>query len=323
MVLLLTGLFAAAGCRTDQPGPASDGPAAGPPVVVSAETDRTTATVRDPITYTLTLHHDPGVIVRLPEVGTRIAGLRIVDIGGSGPEPVDTVVRLKKWYRLRADLAGTYIIPSLTIPCTLADGTPLELKTPQIFLQVTAARGPAPEADMQDIRDIKPLQQARRDMRPWFAGAAIGIGVLALAAAVLLYVRARRRRQSAPPVPAHEQALAELDRLAQERLFETGGFQEHYFRLSEILRRYLENRFHVPAVEQTTQELLPALAAVPALARRDLERCRTFLERADLIKFARSTPSARDAEESCQDVGALVIDTSPKLGPGPENTRVD
>jgi len=45
------------------------------------------------------------------------------------------------------------------------------------------------------------------------------------------------RATPAPPVPAHEIAYQERERLREEDLFAVGRGREHFFRLSEIMRR--------------------------------------------------------------------------------------
>ena len=87
-----------------------------PPLIeVNAQTDRTTATLAQPIIYTLSALYDPVIKVQLPEVGSQIAGLRIVDFGEEGPKEIDHYLEFKKWYKLRADIVGTYIIPSMIV----------------------------------------------------------------------------------------------------------------------------------------------------------------------------------------------------------------
>ncbi len=89
-----------------------------PPVEISAQTDRTTATISEAVTFTLSAHYDKNIEVKLPEVGTQIAGLRITDFGEDGPKEIDNRLVHKKWYKLQADIAGSYIIPAQAVSYT-------------------------------------------------------------------------------------------------------------------------------------------------------------------------------------------------------------
>ena len=138
---------------------------------VSAQTDRTTATLSESVTFTLSAQYDKGLTVKLPEVGTQIAGLRITDFGEEGPKEVDNRLVHKKWYKLQADIAGSYIIPAQAVSYAGDNGT-RELKTPQIFIEVKSSLKPGPDAP-KDIIDIKPLEEVPFNWRPYiWAGCA-------------------------------------------------------------------------------------------------------------------------------------------------------
>ena len=62
-----------------------------------------------------------------------------------------------------------------------------------------------------------------------------------------------------PPKPAHQRALMSLDALSEAQLPAQGRWREYYFRLSEILRKYLGERFDFDALECTTEELSECL----------------------------------------------------------------
>jgi hypothetical protein len=147
---------------------------------------------------------------------------------------------------------------------------------------------------MTDIHDIKPLLHIAG---PWGGWLALVAGLILLAAGIWWL---RRRRRASPgkaaaaarPAP-HEGALAWLDALE----IEAAGGKVFYFRLSEIIRRYIEERFDIPAAEMTLEELLPAIDRLPLhqdLARRLEGFCRV----AEPIKFAAAPADpARMAED--------------------------
>jgi hypothetical protein len=316
--LTAAAVFLTAGCfnaETEQGQPEKEREA--PPIEVTAETDRTRAPVSQPVTFRITVRRDKNVQVDMPDAGTNIAGLRIVDFGEEGPEQIDNRIHYTKWYELKADIEGSYIIPAVAVGYRTADGEEKTIKTPQIFLEFAAAEGGAEQ--QQDIIDIKPLQTASRDLTPYLIAGGIAFGLAAAGAGVFLYVRRRRRGRQEPVKPAYLIALEELDRLKKDNLVEKGGFAEHYFRLSDICRRYIENRFFVPAVEQTTQELIPTINGLQGMSEAVKGRTKSFLINSDLIKFAKHTPSPGEIQAGYDDVETIIEQTKePEEESGPK-----
>jgi hypothetical protein len=100
-------------------------------------------------------------------------------------------------------------------------------------------------------------------------------------------------------------AIDELDALAAENELDGKTF---YFRLSAILRNYLEGRYAFAAAEMTTEELLPAVDRLgwPMEMNR---ATRAFCNATDPIKFADApAPMDRMASDLAY-VRQLVIDT--------------
>jgi hypothetical protein len=127
----------------------------------------------------------------------------------------------------------------------------------------------------------------------------IALGAAAVAALAYLAYRRWRRPKIVPAAPARApdpldvRTLAALDSLRIEDLHGQGRYREFQFRLSEIVRGYLGERFGIDALECTSGELMAALKrhGAPGLQFDAFER---HLLDADLIKFAKgdTTPDA-------------------------------
>lgn len=138
---------------------------------------------------------------------------------------------------------------------------------------------------MTDIHDIKPILAMGADW-PWLYWALAIMILLILALLIGWWWKQRQRpalsHPAAPAVAADKEAYGALDALAAENGMAPKQF---YFRLSAILRRYVERRFGFPAAEMTTEELLPwmdQLPLDPTLAAEFKGFCRF----ADPVKFA-------------------------------------
>ena len=281
-----------------------------PPVEFKAQVDKAVATVGDLITLTLSLSSEPQIAVRFPEAGSRIAGLPIVDDGQEGPKMVDNRTVQKKWYKFQPDSVGSYIIPALSVTYTDARGAQQELKSAQLFIEIKSVLQDKNAKATGEIRDIKPLQEI-----PWSPGqpliyGALMVLLLLVGGVFLFYYRGKKKNQlPAPPDPAHVRAFKELEQLSREQLLERGIVREYYFRLSEIFRRYIERRFHIPAVERTTEEIMPDILSLQACGSALKAEMRQILRYADLVKFARFCPDRNTSDNDYRNVVRVIEET--------------
>jgi hypothetical protein len=111
-----------------------------------------------------------------------------------------------------------------------------------------------------------------------------------------------------PLLPPHEIALDALARLEASAMLERGAIKEFHIGVSDILRRYVEARYRVAALEMTTGEVLDGLdrVGVGADFRDGLRR---FLDQCDMVKFAKVRPSV-DASGEVLALGRRLVEAS-------------
>lgn len=85
-------------------------------------------------------------------------------------------------------------------------------------------------------------------------------------------------------VPAHVKAITAIDQLKENRMAIEGDQKEYYTRLTDTLRKYLEERFGFSAMEMTTREIIDRLKDEDPMKVAEL---RELFETADLVKFAK------------------------------------
>jgi hypothetical protein len=158
---------------------------------------------------------------------------------------------------------------------------------------------------LRDIKSPLGLRPARRVW--WYLAAALLFGCVAA-----WFFRRRQEAQApapAPPRPAHEIAYEQLEALRRKDLIRQGMVAKYYIELSDIVRRYLENRFALRAPEMTTQEFLFHARQAAALKGDHQALVRDFLECCDLVKFAKYVPAADVADEVFLSARKLVDET--------------
>ena len=105
-----------------------------------------------------------------------------------------------------------------------------------------------------------------------------------------------------PPLTPAERALRDLERIEGLGLAgpdETGWYPEE---ISSVIRRYLSERYGLPAQQQTTAEFLRTMRQTPELSEEVQQTLKELLECCDLAKFA----AQRTPPEECRRLAALA-----------------
>lgn len=166
---------------------------------------------------------------------------------------------------------------------------------------------------MTDIYDIKPLEKIGYDKRVvrYILYALLALILIGLVIFLIDYYFRKRRRtekEEAPAEPADTLALRMLDALEGETAPDA---REFYFRLSAIMRAYLEKRFGIDALEMTNEELIPSLSSIVELERELKHGVKEFLAASDPVKFAGMPAESRTMKEHLLFVRDLVLKTKP------------
>jgi hypothetical protein len=118
--------------------------------------------------------------------------------------------------------------------------------------------------------------------------------ILAAGAAWAIWHWGRRLRRAIALrlLSPKERALRELEELLAQHLPEKNLIKDFYVELTMVVRRFIERRHRVRAPEQTTEEFLKMIAGDPRFSDEVTRKLRTFLQSADLVKFAAYTPES-------------------------------
>jgi hypothetical protein len=113
------------------------------------------------------------------------------------------------------------------------------------------------------------------------------------------------------PRKAHEIAYEELDALRQKQLWQSQQFKIYYTELTEILRRYISNRYSIDAMEQTSDEVVNQFRQNKELRdkKEEIKLLADVLQIADLVKFAKWQPLPDECERSFHQVTQFVDQT--------------
>lgn len=163
---------------------------------------------------------------------------------------------------------------------------------------------------MDDIRPLKsPIEISDISLWPFI------ILVLLIICGALAFIYFKRKRQAEeesllPPRPPEQIAMEGLQSLLGMKLIEKGLVKEYYIRLSDIVRKYIEERFRISVLDRTTWELYQDMR-IKKVKREWTDRIRDLLEDCDLVKFAKYIPSEKEIEQAHTEAKEIVEITSP------------
>lgn len=126
--------------------------------------------------------------------------------------------------------------------------------------------------------------------------------ILTLLAVYYFYWRHRKKQVVEEPkiiIPPHITAFERLKELENKKLWQNNQIKEYYIELSDILRTYIEERFLINALEQTTDEIMMQLRLTDITEISKLTLV-PVLRLADLVKFAKENPVGMENEEMMQ-----------------------
>ena len=154
----------------------------------------------------------------------------------------------------------------------------------------------------QEFHDIAPPVDYSL-VPPWvvFCGAFVALTVVGLI--VWWFVRRRMRK----PVVTRSPRERALERLEAARV-EIERITPYQFsiRVSDILRRYVTEQYQLPLTRQTSVEFLATLARRSEFSEDDKSLLTDFLNRCDLIKFARYDATTADSEQLLEEAFRFV-----------------
>lgn len=234
---------------------------------------------------------------------TGIAGVCGDSVELRPPVKVDTVRLGSGRIQLNFDIpvqsfdSGYYKLPGLVYVCG-RDSVVGNLLT----LKVNPVKGVTAQSEISPYTDVLgPDNPSVWDHVPdWIADWWwIYVLVLVLGGAAFWYYKTRRPEETVVvlkprnvPKPWNV-ALSELNVIKDRKLWESGREKEYFTDLTEVLRKYLDARFSINAMEMTSRQIMDTLRENPS-ARDKRDYVRQILDIADFVKFAKVRPLPDD-----------------------------
>ena len=186
---------------------------------------------------------------------------------------------------------------------------------------------PVDVSKMQDINDIKPVEDVPFNLLDWLPDYwwAWLIALLLIGAGTWIYIKFHKKgvnplKPRKRRLPPYEEAMYNLQRLKDAQLWQKGQEKEYFTGLTDILRVYIDRRFDINAVEMTSSQIIDTLKRNEE-TRAVNEQLEMILEVADIVKFANARPLADDNEVAYQRAVNFVEATRPVVQPVKEEEK--
>ena len=146
-----------------------------------------------------------------------------------------------------------------------------------------------------------PVPDPKTHRFPWSL-LAVTAAAVAAGCILIFLIRNRRKRQAVQPEvkpPLEESFLAELKATVD---LKDGKRSEAFTLLSKLFRKYLSQKFGIPALEATTSQLMGLLEPL-GIEERPLKKMEALFSAADVVKF-----SGQDASQAELDSAYTVVE---------------
>ena len=284
-------------------------------IKVNAKLDTNLILIGDQLKFRIEVEQDRDIFVELPVFNDTIASsIEIVD--RSEPDTTfltDKIIRLEQEYTLTSFDSGFHIIPAIPFPFVKESVKDTILSRP-LLLQVYTFQIDS----VTGITDIKPpinTPVTFKEVVPYILYSFAAILIILLI--IWLIIKFGKNKaipviRQKPKEPAHKIALRELDLLQDKKLWQQSRFKEYHSSLTDIIRRYIEDRFDINAMEQTSNEVLDSIKHANILSAENFEKLSQMLSIADFVKFAKLKPLPDENEKSLKYAYDFVLSTKLK-----------
>ena len=182
-----------------------------------------------------------------------------------------------------------YYIPPMTVKI---DGKPYKSKS--LALKVLTIEVDTLHAEQffgpKDVQD-NPFQWSDWEGPFWLSVLMLVLMLVLLAVAYYFYLRLRDNKPIISHIRIvkrllpHQKAMKEIEQIKADKMVSSENSKEYYTKLTDTLRKYIEERYGFNAMEMTSSEIIERLMA--SQDQKALDELRQLFTTADLVKFAK------------------------------------
>lgn len=287
---------------------------------VKASLSRDTILIGDQFTLDVVVEKDMTQVVDFPTFSEGIIGdtLEVLQLF-----PIDTInvdgrrQTLKVSYLMTCFDEGAYALGEF--PVLYADKNVVDTLYSEEVLKLFVKTFII-DTTKQSIADITPQLDTPlnwAELKEYIFNKYTGIALILmlLILAVMFYIVRKHKHGSlfAPKVqePPHIIAIKELENLHNQKLWQNDKHKQYYSSLADIVRKYIDGRYDINAMEMTSDEILTLIKPL-IVHKKEYSSLNDLLKISDLVKFAKFVP-ADDENEAYYDSAYYFVENTKLL----------
>ncbi len=213
-------------------------------------------------------------------------GVEVLESSGQDTVTQDNgLVKISKKYVLTSFDENLYYLPPMNV---VVDGKNYKSKSLALKVMTVPVDTLHPEKFFppKDVQD-NPFSWEEWSMPFWMSI----LLVLLIVATYYLWTRLKENKpviarvRIVKKVPPHQKALNDIERLKAERMSASEDRKAYYTLLTDVLRKYIKERFGFNAMEMTSSEIIARLQQDGD--RKMIDELKELFITADLVKFAK------------------------------------
>ena len=257
-------------------------------VGVEATIDSIQMLIGQQVHVTLTATTPVDATVVFPTYKSReqlVAGVEVLTVSEEKKETTDGGQRLSRIYTLTSFDGNLYYLPPFKVKVNGKEyqSKSLALKVMEVDVDTTKMNQFFGPKDVQD----NPFQWSDWSLVFWLSV----LLLVLLGVAAYLYVRLRDNKpliksfKLVKRLLPHQKAMKEIEQIKADKMVSSENQKEYYTKLTDTLRRYIEERYKFSAMEMTSSEIIERLTQDSD--QKSLDELRQLFTTADLVKFAK------------------------------------
>jgi len=276
--------------------------------IIKATIDSTSILIGEQTKIHLEIAADKSKPLQMPMItdtlmtGVEVLGISKIDTTDIG----NNRVQMKYDYLVTAFDSAVYLLP----PFQAISGVDTAYSN-ELALKVSTLPVDTVSKQFYDIKGVRVPQFVLMDYLPLIL---LVLAILVLVALAIYIIYRIINKKSLVPfkkeeyIPPHIRALRELDAIREEKLWQMGKIKEYHSEITDTLRKYIQGRFGIGAMEMTSGEILDDIKQYKDAdcASDDLKQ---ILILADFVKFAKYKPLPDENELSMRNAYLFVDDT--------------
>ncbi len=292
-------------------------------VTVDSKIDSIQILIGEQTGLTLEVTARKGARVKMPDFKPSqyiTPGVEVLESTAADTSEIDGgLVKITRRYTLTSFDENLYYIPPMKVS---VDGK--TYKSRNLALKVLTV--PVDTLHPEKFYPPKGVQDNPFDWSDW--GVPFWVSLVCVLAMLLSYYLWTRLKENKPvivhvrivkKVPPHQKALSEIERLKEERVATSDDQKNYYTLLTDVIRKYIKERFGFNAMEMTSSEIIDRLRSNGDEGM--VRELKELFMTADLVKFAKYSTHLNENDSNLVNAIEFINTTKQDIQPTVEKVR--